>query len=372
MMKMDRLSGVSGDTLVSTIYGLYQVKDLVSEDSKYAKDTVDYVVNGTDYIGTSFFQAGVEKVYRLETVEGYSLNLTENHKVLVNTRSSTHRYDIAPEWTQQLDEYIGLEKAKRFSSLDAFEDGCTWVEVKDLKPGDKLLLNNHQDYALSMCNDDLLIEYGRIIGNYLNFPSIKSMTGKVSFSDDDSIVSPEDKFKLILSCIEDQKIEGYSFVQLIDDLYIDITDDMLHMNNFLYGYYRSCFRNSTSKVKISSAGDLRAEQHITAKNIGYLKRLQIILLHFGILSRISNIEQASEIYNYALRIDPDYTTLLIKFSKNDLSKNIIPMYNDFLRQNRKAFEATFDSLSLVKEEPVYTVHIPGTNAYCGNGFYVHN
>ncbi|MBW4621779.1 MAG: ribonucleoside-triphosphate reductase, adenosylcobalamin-dependent [Cyanosarcina radialis HA8281-LM2] len=101
---------VTADTWIHTETGARQVKDLVGKQSAL-------YVNGELFSTTpkGFWLTGVKPVYRLKTQEGFELRLTSNHKLLKVTAQT------------QKQQYV------------------EWVELQDLKPGDRILLHNHRE-----------------------------------------------------------------------------------------------------------------------------------------------------------------------------------------------------------------------------------
>ncbi|ADP78003.1 ribonucleoside-diphosphate reductase, adenosylcobalamin-dependent [Methanothermus fervidus DSM 2088] len=96
---------VTADTWVMTSKGPRKVKNLIN--TKFIA-----VVNGKEYISeTGFFPTGVKPVYKIITKEGFELRATEDHMVLKKNKN-----------------------------------GFEWVRVHELKPGDKLVMNNHRGY----------------------------------------------------------------------------------------------------------------------------------------------------------------------------------------------------------------------------------
>jgi ribonucleoside-diphosphate reductase alpha chain len=90
---------VTGDTWVMTAGGPRRAVDLVGVETAIQTDGKFYSTKG-------FFKTGHKDVFTLNTREGYSVNLTPDHRVLL-------------------------------------EDNH-WVEAQDLRPGDKIVLNNHE------------------------------------------------------------------------------------------------------------------------------------------------------------------------------------------------------------------------------------
>lgn len=99
---------VTADTWVQTINGPLQVKDLIGMP-------FTAMVHGLPFKTESegFFKTGSKEVFKLETLEGYSVKLTGDHKVLVNS----------------LD--------------DLLKPTTIWKEAKNLAQGDKIVLNDH-------------------------------------------------------------------------------------------------------------------------------------------------------------------------------------------------------------------------------------
>ncbi len=102
---------ITGDSLVFTDTGVFEVNELIGKQSMMA-------VNGEFFPTTEagFFCTGKRDVYKLITVEGFQIKLTDNHKV--------------------------LKLAKNTSSYTYTE----WVEAGKLKPGDKIYVHDHYNY----------------------------------------------------------------------------------------------------------------------------------------------------------------------------------------------------------------------------------
>lgn len=94
---------VSAENWVLTSDGPKQVEELINEP-------FIAIVHGEEYLSSDkgFWLSGVKPVYKLTTEEGFSIELTGNHK------------------------------------LKKLEDD--WVEAQDLKPGDEIVINDHRGY----------------------------------------------------------------------------------------------------------------------------------------------------------------------------------------------------------------------------------
>lgn len=93
---------VTADTWIQTSDGPKLVAELIG-------NSFEALVGNKAYKASGFFRTGEKDVFKIKTERGFSLRLTDNHKVLVRN-----------------------------------EEEDVWVEVKDLKIGDALVIDNHR------------------------------------------------------------------------------------------------------------------------------------------------------------------------------------------------------------------------------------
>ena len=119
---------VTAETWVNTVDGPRQVKELIGK-------SFEAVVDGASYPSTveGFWSTGVKPVFRLETEEGYSLDLTGNHEIC---RVSVSRKALQYEW----------------------------VKAEDLKEGDTIRLNNHRAVVAA---DHAAFDRGWLLGSLI-------------------------------------------------------------------------------------------------------------------------------------------------------------------------------------------------------------
>lgn len=111
---------VTKDTWIHTAEGPRQVADLINTPYQA-------VINGKTYAATGFWKTGDKAVFKVTTDRGYELRLTENHQVLVEVTRKQRLgggYNVRQEW----------------------------VETKDLKAGDKLVLNDLSETLVAWGN----------------------------------------------------------------------------------------------------------------------------------------------------------------------------------------------------------------------------
>jgi ribonucleotide reductase alpha subunit len=110
---------VTSDTWALTESGPRQVKDLIGKEFKV-------IHNGKPYNVTSngFVKTGNKKVYKVKTNNGYSLRLTDNHKLL--------------------------------------KPNGDWLELKDLAVGDSITIENNEEFEWGSKNE---FKKGWLLGN---------------------------------------------------------------------------------------------------------------------------------------------------------------------------------------------------------------
>lgn len=106
---------VTADTWVLTSEGPRQVRELIDVPHRS-------IVHGKPYQATGFWKSGHKKVFNLKTEDGFSLRLTEDHKVLVET-------------------------SRKQSKKGGYDVTQAWIEAKDLKPGDRVVLGDNRTFA---------------------------------------------------------------------------------------------------------------------------------------------------------------------------------------------------------------------------------
>jgi ribonucleoside-diphosphate reductase alpha chain len=365
---------VTSDTWVMTKEGPMQVRSLL-------RKPFVAMVNGERWNGSKegFFTTGVKPVLKLKTKEGFELRLTENHAVL------------------------------KVQELNRYGTQTEWVKASDLKPEDKIVMNNHRN--LQGWSGNYTEEEGYFTGLLLGDGTVK-----------------EDK--VVLSSWGE---EGGS--KAVRDLAYSYAKDMPHRSDFqgwvkvkgrdeyrmATGYLKEFAKNlglkpsakqpTESMEKASSSfckgllkglfdtdGSVQGKQakgvsiRLSQSNLETLKTVQRILLRFGIFSTIY-VNRRPEGYaqmpdgkggtkQYPRRAQHELVisrqNLLvfqekIGFGDSDKRSRLEEALNSYRRKlNRERFVATISELVPDGEEEVYDAQIPGINAFDANGFCVHN
>jgi hypothetical protein len=373
---------VTGSTWVNTSKGPRQVRDLV-----LSKQQFEAVVDGRAYLSTEagFWSTGIKPVFRLETNEGYSLDLTANHLVC------------------RVQQSVRIQRDE-------------WVEAKDLKPGDLIRLNNHRSVGLEQDEKATQDSHqGWLLGSLLGdgtftqneeksdlahlrfwgedaefmanlaFDRVKSAGFQIR-SDVKPAYNKANKFWQV-SCVALANFAtGFQVVPGAKTL----TQWMEQQSyEFVSGLLSGLFDADGS---VQGGQEKGVSVRLSQSNLNTLQAAQRMLLRLGIVSTIYQNRREAGYRNlpdgkggyapywcetqHELAIANDN---LFRFEEvvgfNEPGKKAV--LEDLLGQyrrapNRERFTAQVKGLTPIGEEEVYDCSIPGLAAFDANGLYVHN
>jgi ribonucleoside-diphosphate reductase alpha chain len=265
---------VTSDTWIMTEKGPRQVKELIDRG-------FTAILNGEKWNASGFFSTGKKPVYKLKTKEGFKLRLTEDHKVL------------------------------KVNGLTKYRMKTEWEMVKNLKNGDKIVLNNHRNF------NGWMGEFSEKEGYLIGLSGRKTVPEKMEKSS----------------------------------------------SRFCKGLIKGLFDADGSLDESGIEGVSIRFQN----DPEILESVQRMLLRFGIVSRISQHEIIISDENMFYFHD------LIGFDDPDKSEKLKRVINNCKgKMSLEGFTATVDKIVPDCIEEVYDVQIPGINAFDANGFYIHN
>lgn len=359
---------VTADTWVHTAKGPRQVSELLS-----GKNVLR--VNGEDYEATNFFFTGKKDIYELKGKHGYSVRLTANHKILVNRGNKTE-----------------------------------WVEAKDIRDGDRLVLNNHRENTEWQGEGNA--DEGYLMGLAVGDGWVSS--GKVTLSvfakgeNTNTGIQPIlEEVKNIHGSLTNQFVrEWWHSVERSEYRYYSPLMNGLAVkfnlgtkqigkeiekssSEFYKGFLRGLFDSDGTVLGNVEGG---ASVRLWQADAAFLKTVQRMLHRLGIVStvyenRILACEKempdgrgGTKSYNcvdqHELSVSKESLVRfrdLIGFvdsTKAQKLDNIVSSYTKGPYKDK--FEDEFDSLTYVGLEDVFDISVPGINAFDANGLYVHN
>lgn len=350
---------VSKNTLVLTENGWERISTLkpskIAVDSRFGKEEGLY-----DTSDKGGFKTAVRQLYKLNTKEGYSLELTEEHQVM----------------TQR-----------------------GWVEARNLEKGDKVhIFNNEKANAFGR---SFTYEQGLVYGWLLGDGCVVEKSGKLRlyFYGDDRELIPT--FDSILGFgVVHQEARSYidfnpSFLAGIrgewsTDNKREIPDTVYKGNEaFLRGMISGLFgADGTVQCNPKKGSSIRLCQN----DMKLLEVVQQLLLQFGVYSRIYKdrheagmrtlpdgkggykeyrCEATHELHISKASIDTFYKRLgICKAEKQARLAEIVGSRKR--RAYKEKFTATFISLTPTSIDEVYDLTQPDTSSFVANGVVVHN
>ncbi|MCF4166733.1 ribonucleoside reductase [Zavarzinia compransoris] len=373
---------VTADTWVHTADGPRRVADLVGRPFAAM---VDGKAHATDPRG--FFPTGTKPVVDLETLDGFRLRLTADHKVL------------------------------KIAARTRFRRETAWTAAGALRPGDEIVLNDHAGEAAwpgrGTAGEGLLL--GMLVGD----GTLKAEAGVLSVWPQAEAVngaSAGDPAFALMREIEDaarqlphrSDFAGWHEIQGRGEYRLK----MKAIADLAAAYGMAPGRKTvTPAVEAASAAFQRAflralfdcdgsVQGTQAKGISIrlaqsdrdlLRAVQRMLARFGVIARLYDRRPAGESIlpdgkggTGAYPTRPQFELIVarsnvlrfrdrIGFTDTAKQRRLDGQIEAFRRApNREIFAATVKAVTAAGEAPVFDVSVPGINAFDANGLYVHN
>lgn len=369
---------VTVDTWVQTKSGPKQVKDLIGINFQAVVDSKSYNSEG-------FWKTGTKKVFEIKTGRGYALKATNNHKLLV-------------------------ERNKRPKLHGGYNFDHVWVEVQDLKIGDKLVLSNQRN--TSWQGEGGIFEQGWLVGEivgdgghnpekyrtYVRFweenqniladyahSCIKKLNLKVR-SDFKGKIRNEINDTTTVSCA--------SMHEVVDGLIDVYTKNLLPKLEMMSSdFYRGFICGLIdSDGTVDNDSEKGRYVRISQNNLERLYVVQRMLARLGIASAIYKNRKEAGFYllpdgkgsskqywceaMHELHISKDnlpFLQDLIELKDPNKKKELADAINSIKRGFYKdSFTSPVESVELVGEEDVYDCTVEDIHAFDANGIKAHN
>ena len=376
---------VTADTWVQTAEGPRQVANLIGQQFLARVDGRDHLTGAQ-----GFFRTAAKPVVRLNTAEGYALRLTSDHRVRRARRVT--RWSLDTEW-------------------------CT---AGDLRPGDRVLLNDHrtgaqwsgaytheQGFLLGLLVGDGVLKSDKAVlsvftpaqaingGPIVFSPGIHALMGEAEQAarslphrgdfEGWHPVAGRNEWRMSLAAIK----------HLAESVGMTpgnkaITPAMERgSSEFHRGFLRGLF-DSDGSVQGSQLKGVSIR--LAQSDLPRLQAAQRMLLRLGIASTIYCDRRSAGVSSlpngrggqadYAVRAQHELVISgdnvhvfadLIGFADTGKNDRLRRLIGDYVRRpNRERFLATVASVENDGIEDVYDVQVPGINTFDGNGFHAHN
>ncbi len=362
---------VTGDTLIYTDRGLFPARELAERGTSVTVASVDD--NGVTMRQASHvFPTGVKPVYKLQTTEGYTVRLTNDHQVLTNNG---------------------------------------WKAAGDLLAGEKLHLLNGEGGFGTSGSSDLGMVLGWLVGDgFINkqqqiaitlsfFGEKRSIASQFAEAANRLVATPTGQRQYTIGVQDirerdESRVESVRLTRLVDtELFeekLQVPSSVLHGSQEMQkGFLSALF---TADGSVQGSINKGASVRLTSISQSLLEGVQRLLLNFGIASYIYKNRREQ-----GMRDLPDgkggiasydcqtYHELAISrsnlvtfahqigFLTLDKQNKLEEILADYRRgPYREDFLATFESLVADGEEMVYDLTEPVSHRFVGNGLTLHN
>ena len=362
---------VTAETLVMTSNGPRRIDSLVGEQFQA-------LVNGEEFSSTAngAFVTGIKPVFKLSTDSGFEVRATENHKILIATKSGRSTFNHV------------------------------WCELKDVKVGDNVVLHKHTNVEWDGKGTH---DEGWLLGSLVGDGNItKSGTANLDYWGDTRQTMMSHAAALVhktVKCRSDLggcdapkynrcRIESTGVGNLAaqyeihaSKLLSDVIEDT--SSSFQRGFLQGWFDSDGSVQGNTTKG---VSIRLTSVNLAGLKTAQRMLARLGIISKI--YQERNPAGAKSLPDGKGGHKLYECHATHDLviSKDNIQRYeksigfvepkkaadlNDLVSSYKRApykeqYVSAVTSIIPDGKETVYDCTVPGPDAFDANGIYVHN
>ncbi len=379
---------VTDDTWVMTEQGARQVSHLIGKPFSAMIDGKPYPTESQ-----GFFFTGVKPVLRLKTIEGHSLRLTADHRVLRVSRMTRHTRET--EWVKADDlkvhDQIVLHDHRTMPAWGGVhtesEGYLIGLLIGDgtLKT-DKAVLSVWDSTALKIANGGEVTPCAGIAGvMFTAEQAARSLPHRADFKGWQKSIQGRGEFRLVTGALRTLALElGMSVGNK------RFTETMEKCSSDFYrGVLRGMFDADGS---VQGSQEKGISIRLTQIDLGNLEAVQRMLLRLGIIATIYQNRRAASLKplpdgrggtkEYACQALHELIISgenigryadLIGFADSDKMDKLNSSLANYQRKpNTERFVATVLSLEEEGEAAVYDVTVADVHAFDANGLYVHN
>jgi ribonucleoside-diphosphate reductase alpha chain len=367
---------VTGDTLISTAYGMYRADELARIGTPNMILVDGRFQAGNKQIAYPVTQTGVKPVVKLVTKEGFTLKLTKDHKVYSDSRGWVEAGLLKKGEKVRITSTGGA-----FGSLGVAEEGRVlgWL-VGD---GHINMGKENKRAVLSFYGNDM--ELAEPFVNDVN--SVIRKSGSKNHINEVGVVTIQ---KRMVKTIASERLKEFALNWGLGEEKLKVPEKVFDSSESLQrGFLQGLFEaDGTISVLEKSRRTIR----LTSISERLLSEVQMLLLNFGIFSKIyKNRKKAgTKMLPGPNRLPKEYNVkALHELSIEGSNIVVFAARIGFLseRKNRKAsdavnsytkgpykeyFLATTTAIEDLGSEPVYDLTEPVTHSFVANGIVVHN
>lgn len=369
-----RATCVTGDTWIHTSEGPKQVSNLIG-------NSFLATVNGENHSSTEqgFWSNGVKPVYLVKTKEGYESKFTSDHKLFSAVKTS--RPKQKSEFTNE------------------------WVEVQNLKQGDKLCLNQHT--INPQWEGTGTFSQGWLVGQFVGNGNFEGTSAALRFWGETKEEQLNQAIEFLNESLPCKKSQGFAGC-LVREEHLKITSVSLGnfvkqfgmikgnkkpnevieqtSSEFHKGFIQGLF-DADGTVNLGYKGQTEGGARVSLSQISIdlLKLVQRMLLRLGVVSKVykmhngknqtinSHESTSQPLYQLSITKANIYQySSLIGFSKPDKKAKLLQLNNEWPQMRQEFFQATIESIEYVGKEEVFDCTIHDVHEFDANGLRAHN
>ena len=370
---------ITGDTLISTADGIYTAEELnkkatplnVIVDSRFGRSTTQFA--------SPVVKTGTKPVFRLQTKEGFSIKVTKEHKILTEANGWLEAQNLKPGERIRVSDTGGA-----FGAEGTAEQG----RVLGWLVGDGHINRYSKDSraVLSFYNNDIPLaeQFARDVNSVIRHTNSRNKVEEVGV-----VTVQERNLKSIASERLLEFVQQYGLVENKLQVPLQIFKGTESIQK---GFLQALFEaDGTVYMQTKSQKTVR----LTSVSEELLKQVQLLLLNFGVYSRIyrnrkkagtkmmpSSDRIALKEYKvqafHELSIgSSDIATFAAKIGflsehKTARLHEVITTYKRGPYGSTHGYCATFESLTEEATIEVYDLQEPTTHSFVANGFVVAN
>ncbi len=393
---------ITGDTLIYTDQGLVPAKELANTGLPIKVVSPDITVKelalaghpagGESFTTTSpsrtvslrqashVFTSGIKPVYRLQTREGYTLRLTEDHKVLTK-RGWVHSCNLVPG-----DQIHMLHGEGRFGTTGSEDLG----RVLGWLVGDGYL-NKQRDQSKSCVTLSFFATEQAIALIFAEIVNRLVLRTEVN--------QRNRKYHVGVQKIkgrEETRVESTRLLRLIDSELLEnkfqVPPSVLRGSREMQRGFLSALFTADGTIVGGPSQRKGTEVRLASSSLALLTDVQKLLLNFGIASRIMRERRASEMRllpdgkggkaydqcqaDHELSISRSNIRVFVQqigFLTTEKQSKLEEVLTEYAHgPHPEDFLATFESLTPDGEEEVYDLTEPEAHQFVANGLVISN
>lgn len=335
---------ISGDVKIVTNTGLGSAKDLYNIGAavkvEIAETIADKLDTGIKQESSSIFKVGENPILEVKTEEGYSVEVTPNHKLYLETDEWRKAKNLKEEQRVKLLDHQGF-----FGTHGTYEEGILQGMLSE-------------NISPQFTSQDISVTFEEITPSSVELSQLYEWTSALARKGDEDINMSSVTTKQFEYILEESPLDRNKIGYNVPDIVFTGSKDLVR------GFLQSVFEIEGS-VKNPSDGQMYLELDID--NQEYLYNIQLLLLNFGVKSNVNNGKLNVSGYNITMYKE-NIGFLNSNTYKSNRFESCYVNQEDTLEEVKEDYLAKISDIEYIGDMTVYSLSEPVSNSYIANGF----